>query len=505
MRNLQEEDSKLVERYALTGCEEAFGSLVEKYARMALGVATRKTGNRQLAEEVAQNVFAILARKARRVRGHSSISGWIHKTACLEAAYAMRREYTRMRKMRELHELERRSLGDEPPDTELIEDAIPALDNALADLPASERDIVLQHYFERKTYREIGEATGSTEEAIRKRVCRTIAKLEKIMHRRGVRLSSGAVAGALGVSLRGEASASVVTSLTRGALAAASSIPLTTLITNTLATMAYTQLKTAAVIITLAAVPIALQWMENRRLQHTLKQESTERPEREVVSMPGSFRSTDDLERQIRDLKSENRRLRVEGGNPGGQASWDESEFIRIQKRHLGSINTSAISEGLGVTESIGALLMMTPEESKSIETGLRQSRAKLWELEKSLVSVVDNSDEKQVYEIPEFKEEGLQIREKLEQLIRQVLGDGRADYFLAKLKDNHLGAFSSFGEAHRTITFEPTVHGDLELYHIKERSVSGEEGNQRTRSRSTTSKEIPDAYKHLFIEERGD
>jgi DNA-directed RNA polymerase specialized sigma24 family protein len=62
---MHEPNSNPLAAYAESGSESAFGEVVEKYAGMVFGVAMRRTGNnRPLCEEVTQNVFTILARKA---------------------------------------------------------------------------------------------------------------------------------------------------------------------------------------------------------------------------------------------------------------------------------------------------------------------------------------------------------------------------------------------------------------------------------------------------------
>ena len=61
----QASDAALLRAFVASGSEEAFAALVEKYLGMVLGIAARRTGDHALAEEIAQNVFAVLARKAR--------------------------------------------------------------------------------------------------------------------------------------------------------------------------------------------------------------------------------------------------------------------------------------------------------------------------------------------------------------------------------------------------------------------------------------------------------
>ena len=60
----QPTDAELLREFCDRGSEAAFKSLVEAHLGLVVGAALRRTGNRALAEEISQTVFAILARKA---------------------------------------------------------------------------------------------------------------------------------------------------------------------------------------------------------------------------------------------------------------------------------------------------------------------------------------------------------------------------------------------------------------------------------------------------------
>src|SRR5207249_2154743 len=62
----------------------------------------------------------------------------------------------------------------------------PCLDEALAQLSAIERDVILWRYFERRTAEQIGERLGLTADAAQKRVARALDRLRGILAARGL-------------------------------------------------------------------------------------------------------------------------------------------------------------------------------------------------------------------------------------------------------------------------------------------------------------------------------
>jgi len=59
------EDSELLREFAERGSEQAFTTLVHRYADLVYSTAFRQLRDPHLAQEVAQTVFCLLVRKAR--------------------------------------------------------------------------------------------------------------------------------------------------------------------------------------------------------------------------------------------------------------------------------------------------------------------------------------------------------------------------------------------------------------------------------------------------------
>ena len=58
------DDIALLKEYAESNSESAFAALVERHVNLVYSAALRSVGNAHAAEEIAQAVFIILARKA---------------------------------------------------------------------------------------------------------------------------------------------------------------------------------------------------------------------------------------------------------------------------------------------------------------------------------------------------------------------------------------------------------------------------------------------------------
>ncbi|NNC39928.1 MAG: sigma-70 family RNA polymerase sigma factor, partial [Acidimicrobiia bacterium] len=184
--------------------ERTFTALVESLGRLVYSSAHRRTGNPQLAEEITQNVFAVLARKAESLRRHPSLQAWILETTRLQAASAMRSERRRQRKLAAMKsEADARQSEVCNPMENLAawKEAVPHLDKGLDRLSEKERKIIVQRFYEGRKFREIAAARGESEGACKKRVKRALDKLSRVLSARGVTLSTTVVASALGTEL----------------------------------------------------------------------------------------------------------------------------------------------------------------------------------------------------------------------------------------------------------------------------------------------------------------
>src|SRR5689334_22922805 len=93
---------RLLAEYAQNGSEDAFRQLVDAYINLVYSTALRLVGgDSHRAQDIAQTVFADLARNARSrsLPQDLMLGGWLHRDTCFVAAKFMRGE--RRRQFRE--------------------------------------------------------------------------------------------------------------------------------------------------------------------------------------------------------------------------------------------------------------------------------------------------------------------------------------------------------------------------------------------------------------------
>lgn len=280
------DDGPLLREYTEHRSETAFGELVSRHVDTVYSAALRVGhGDTHLAQDVVQQVFTDLARKAGGLPRDVVLAGWLYRHACFTAAKMIRTE--RRRQTRELIAMET-TMPSEPAEAGW-EQVAPVLDDAMNQLPASDRDAIVLRFFGRKDFRAVGTALGVNEDTAQKRVSRALEKLRTILKQRGATLTVATLGSVLAGEAVTAAPAGLAVAVSTAALAAAA----TTGVGLTLIKlMAMTKLKVgiaSALVVAGVATPLVLQQRalnqtrsENRSLQKqvgalTLSQEENER------------------------------------------------------------------------------------------------------------------------------------------------------------------------------------------------------------------------------------
>lgn len=161
------DDIELLREYALRNSEAAFATLVERHLGLVYCAALRQVRDPQLAEEVTQAVFLVLARKGRALRRESVVSGWLYRTARYTALDALRSQRRRQEREQQAAQM------DTTPSDASWEQISPLLDEAMAALGEKDRNAIVPRFFQQKPLKEVGAALGIDADTAMKPKART--------------------------------------------------------------------------------------------------------------------------------------------------------------------------------------------------------------------------------------------------------------------------------------------------------------------------------------------
>ena len=253
----------MLKRYLDSGSSADFERIVRANGSLVFGVALRSTRSRVLAEEVTQEVFITLARKASSIREPQKLAGWLHRTALYHAANINRREMRRRRAMESYSREPSTEIEGAAPgwDEAAWQQAVPILDHAIDGLSETDRETVMQRFFEGRSFKQISDATGKSEDASRKQLGRALEKLARSLKSKGVTIPVSALGVGLGIAFTRSALPITPAQLTQVAIAAKPS-----LIAQTLVAMSSYKLTIAAAAIA-AMIPVGIELLNGTNLE----------------------------------------------------------------------------------------------------------------------------------------------------------------------------------------------------------------------------------------------
>ena len=181
-------DLDLLRQFARENSQDAFGEIVRRHLDLVYSAALRQVRSPQLAEDVAQAVFAVLARDAHKLRPDTILTAWLYAVARRTAIDTIRKESRRQ--LREQTALEMNAMNATAEDWAHI---APLLDDAMAALEETDRAAILLRFFENKSLREVGESLKISDDAAQKRVSRAVERLRECLSKEHVAMGAAAV------------------------------------------------------------------------------------------------------------------------------------------------------------------------------------------------------------------------------------------------------------------------------------------------------------------------
>jgi len=245
--NMSATDLELLQQFTCDHSQDAFTTLVNRHLNLVYSAALRQVYSPALAEEVAQSVFADLARAANQLEPATVLTAWLYTITRRTAVDVIRKESRRQQ--REQIALEMNAINANDDDWTHIE---PLLDEAMQDLDETDRAAVLLRYFENKSLREVGLALGLSDDAAQKRVSRAVEQLRESFSRRNVTIGASGLVVLISANTVQAAPAGLALTISAATLAG-TAISTSTLITTT-QTIAMTALQKTIITAALAVV-----------------------------------------------------------------------------------------------------------------------------------------------------------------------------------------------------------------------------------------------------------
>ena len=238
-------DIDLVLDYAHRNSEPAFAELVRRHINLVYSVALRFTSHPEDAEDVTQAVFVILAQKARGLSPKTILTGWLYETTRFTAKRFLRTQASRQLREQKAY---METVNDSNSES-VWRQLAPLLEEAMSRLSEKERTLIALRFYENKSALEIATLLGIQEWAARKRAERTLAKLRKLLTKRGIISTDATIASEISANSVQAAPVALVKTATaialaKGTTASASTL---TLVKGTLKIMAWTKAKTAVI------------------------------------------------------------------------------------------------------------------------------------------------------------------------------------------------------------------------------------------------------------------
>jgi RNA polymerase sigma factor (sigma-70 family) len=483
------QDFELLQRFTRHGEQSAFADLVRRHLDLVFATALRKVEDPGAAQEVAQNVFTALARKAWRFAPDDSLPAWLHKAALLESKTWLRGELGRRRREQTAAEL--RTTMNTPEDQPAFHALVPLLDEALLSLRERHRTALLLRFYESQSLRDVGTAFGVSEDTAQKRVQSALEKLAEFFKQHGFKTASVAAAAAALQHTAAPASATVLSTVLGAALQCAP--PTLIGLGGLLARLASTsRAKTAALCLALAAAPlgwqlnqrhVAAEQLKLRQIQLLAVQSESTAAQAELERMQttfGKLQQTAAQQKEEADRAAESARAfdvwkqKVRNQMMAADYRWDDdSAFVRISKSVLpdlsDSVDNSPFSPPGVVKPHACELLCLTPSEHRTLEDSLKRAavlqagdKADVYELDNPLSGSVLAS--KTFTDRPLRGMAGAEAQQHLSQLITEmhgILGDERWAVMPSRFRNVNVDLFNRELIPDPTATLEARVEAD--------------------------------------------
>ena len=159
---MEKEDDVQLIRKILSGDDEAFNALVQKYEKSVHTLVWRKIGDFHYAEEITQDTFLQAYEKLSTLKDPSQFAGWLYAIVNRLCIGWMRKQKPAMQPLddtsvKAIDNLTYERYVSEQRESEAIERRYEIVEELLGKLPESEREVMTLYYLGEMPTKEIGE------------------------------------------------------------------------------------------------------------------------------------------------------------------------------------------------------------------------------------------------------------------------------------------------------------------------------------------------------------
>ena len=173
-------DEELIEEI-LEGSQAAMEILVKKHYKPVFAYVYRKTGDKNTAFDITQEVFIKMSKALNHYNGVGKFENWLYKIA-----YNSYLDYVRASKTNGINK--QMELNEQLPDEHanvwpLLEKKLARkrIQQAIGSLPEDQREVVILKYYHDLRFKDIAEITQSKEPTVKSRMRRGLARLRTLL------------------------------------------------------------------------------------------------------------------------------------------------------------------------------------------------------------------------------------------------------------------------------------------------------------------------------------
>jgi len=166
----------------INGDTGAFAYLVEKYQNMVYTLALKVLGNKEDAEDAAQEIFVKCYRALNRYNGQAAFSTWLYKITYNHSIDILKKKNRKWHAIEWKNDLEPDVLRHQSLDEKIdLKEIQLVLKEAIHRLSQDEQVIVTLYYYEDLPLRDIAEIIGIRENNVKIKLFRIRSKLLELL------------------------------------------------------------------------------------------------------------------------------------------------------------------------------------------------------------------------------------------------------------------------------------------------------------------------------------